>query len=114
MNKETGRLLPFDIAVHDLQTLVEVDGGQHFKQVMQWKSPDLHQQRDIYKMEEALLNEWKIVRISAKLVQRENVCDWQMKLMNAITSNLVYDSVAGDKEQVRVYKIHSEHINNIL
>lgn len=56
--------LPFDYCIPELKTIIELDGGQHFKQVGNWKSCELQLERDIYKMNKADQEGYKIIRIT--------------------------------------------------
>lgn len=62
-NTETNRYLPFDFCIPDLKIIIEIDGDQHFRQVWNWKAPELQQERDVYKMNLALENGYTIIRI---------------------------------------------------
>jgi len=55
--------LRFDLIIPDLKILIEVDGPQHFKQIMNWTSPKETMERDIYKMKQAVANGYRIIRI---------------------------------------------------
>ena len=59
------RRLPFDFYIKSIKTLVECDGKQHFIEVKYFKTNTLEErfQRDIYKMEKALENNYKMIRI---------------------------------------------------
>ena len=47
----------------ETKIIVEIDGDQHFKQVWNWKCPEIQQQRDFYKMNLALEKGYTIIRI---------------------------------------------------
>ena len=81
-NPETGRYLPFDFQVFG-KIIIELDGAQHFKQVSNWQSPEDSQERDIYKMEQALNNDKHIIRILQEDVW-DDKNDWENKLLEAI------------------------------
>ncbi len=49
------KYLPFDFCIPSKNIIIELDGGQHFKQVRNWKTPEEQQRLDIYKMECAKL-----------------------------------------------------------
>ncbi len=65
-NPGTNRGLPFDFLIESLppkwaslwrlNLIIELDGEQHFRQVLNWKDPAEARKRDIYKMNQALLN----------------------------------------------------------
>lgn len=55
--------LPFDFVIKDYKIIIELDGEQHFKQVSNWKSPEIVQERDIYKMKCANENGYSVIRL---------------------------------------------------
>lgn len=55
--------LPFDICIPEIKVIIEVDGGQHFKEVRNWLPYKQTIQRDIFKMRKAEEEGYKIVRI---------------------------------------------------
>ena len=60
--------LPFDFCIPELKIIIELDGNQHFKQVMNWKSPEENFKRDIFKMEKALVEGYTIIRIYQPII----------------------------------------------
>jgi len=62
-NPKTSIRLPFDTCVEELKLIIEIDGRQHFEQVMNWKCPKDQQDRDIYKMNKAIEQGYTIIRI---------------------------------------------------
>ena len=84
-NPDTNCYLPFDFEIFG-SILIELDGPQHIdKQVANWKSPEEHQERDMYKMEQALNNNKHLIRILQEDVFNDTY-DWREKLNNAILS----------------------------
>jgi hypothetical protein len=84
-NSDTNKYLPFDFEIFK-SIIVELDGPQHIdKQISNWKSPEEHQKRDIYKMRQAINNKKHIIRILQEDVFNDK-CDWKEKLNSAITS----------------------------
>lgn len=57
------KYLPFDFVLEKQKIIIEVDGGQHFKQVWNWKSPEVQQENDKFKMKCANDNNFSIIRI---------------------------------------------------
>lgn len=55
--------LPFDFYIPSLKIIIELDGAQHFKQISNWCSPLKNIKRDIFKMEKALENGFRIIRL---------------------------------------------------
>jgi hypothetical protein len=63
--------------------IIELDGPQHFTQVSNWGNPQISRTRDYYKMQCAILNHHKIIRIAQAPVWNDTI-DWQSKLRIAI------------------------------
>ncbi len=60
-NLETGRFLPFDFLIDN--TIIELDGRQHFEQISNWAAPELTQIRDSYKERRAIANGYSVIRL---------------------------------------------------
>lgn len=75
--------LPFDFETVPLDLLIELDGVQHFKQVSNWKSPKLTQERDVYKMKQAIKNNKSIIRISQEDIWYDRY-DWKSDITQYI------------------------------
>jgi len=69
-----------------MNLLIELDGPQHFIPVSNWQSPEETQERDLYKMECAINNNYRIIRLIQNDVLKD-VFDWKIELMNAINSD---------------------------
>lgn len=83
------RHLPFDFCIEEYKLLLELDGRQHFMQVLNWPTPEQTQKIDTYKMECANKNGYSVIRISQMDVWN-NKNDWQENLKKAIKK---YDKV---------------------
>jgi very-short-patch-repair endonuclease len=81
------KFLPFDMALEKEKIIIEVDGGQHFRQVRNWRSPEEQQNIDVYKMKCALKNGFSIIRITQEDIYNETI-DWQNELLEAIEDNI--------------------------
>ncbi len=77
------RRLPFDFLIEGLKLIIELDGPQHFRQVSNWKGPVATRKRDIYKMNQALLNGYSVIRILQKDVWQDKN-NWEINLRSAI------------------------------
>jgi len=55
--------LPFDFYIPNLKVIIELDGGQHFKQVRNWATPEDAIKRDVFKMQKANKEGYKVIRI---------------------------------------------------
>ncbi|AHC54983.1 restriction endonuclease [Tunisvirus fontaine2] len=80
-NPETNKFLPFDFCVS--KTIIELDGAQHYKQVMNWQSPELTQKSDRYKEEQALKNGYSVLRIFQEDVWNDKI-DWKSLLLEHV------------------------------
>lgn len=68
--------LPFDLCIEDLKLLIEIDGRQHFEQVLNWESSEIIRGRDKYKMKCALENGYSMLRISQRDIWNDSY-DWK-------------------------------------
>ena len=78
-----GILLPFDICLKWDKIIIELDGGQHFKQVRDWKSPKEQQENDKYKMKRANKNGYSVIRLLQEDVYYDRN-NWLHELLLAI------------------------------
>jgi len=84
--------LPFDFCIPDHKIIIELDGRQHFVQVSNWKSPEEHQETDIYKMDKAIKNGYSVIRIVQEDVLFDEY-DWK----NALTETI--NKLINDKRE---------------
>ena len=77
------KYLPFDECIPELNIIIELDGLQHFKQVMNWKSPEENQKTDKYKMKCANENKYCVIRI-IQIDVLYNKYNWKEELLNNI------------------------------
>ena len=77
------KYLPFDNCIPELNIIIELDGIQHFEQVMNWKSPEENHKTDKYKMKCANENGFCVIRIIQTDVLREKY-NWKEELVNNI------------------------------
>jgi len=77
--------LPFDFCIPELKIIIELDGEQHFKQVSNWKSPEIQFENDIYKQKCANENGFSIIRLLQEDVFNDSY-DWNAELCQAIES----------------------------
>lgn len=73
------RQFPFDFHLVQFNLIVEVDGLQHFKQVLNWRNPKEQQERDVFKMKKALKNGYTVIRILQEDIFH-NRNDWKNNL----------------------------------
>lgn len=82
-NPETGHRLPFDFCIPELDIIIELDGLQHFIQVMNWRAPDFQQDLDYYKQVQANNNGYSVIRILQPDVYYDRY-DWTTELLQTI------------------------------
>lgn len=75
----------YNFVIEEMKIIIELDGEQHFTQVGTWKSHEETQDRDIYKMQQALEHGYSIIRIYQVDVYQD-LNDWQNKLYKAINN----------------------------
>lgn len=75
--------LPFDFALEVLGIIIELDGPQHFIQLMKWKSPEETHKRDLYKMQCANENGFSVIRLTQEDVYNDKY-DWLSELVASI------------------------------
>lgn len=73
VRKSTGRALRFDFLIKELNIIIELDGGQHFKQVHNWLSPEQQIRIDAYKMQQANKNGYTVIRLLQSDVYRNPI-----------------------------------------
>jgi len=84
INDSTGIKLRYDFYISDYNLIIELDGKQHFQEVVRWKScVEDTRERDIFKMNCALKNGITIIRIYQPDVY-EDKNDWEEKLKKKI------------------------------
>ncbi len=83
LKTKTKQYFPFDFLIEGLKLIIELDGRQHFQQVLNWKDPIATRKRDIYKMNQALLNGYSVIRILQEDVWLDKN-NWETNLRSAI------------------------------
>lgn len=80
------RHLPFDFLIKSKNCIIELDGLQHFEQVSNWTSPQKTQEIDKFKMNNAIKNGYRIIRLLQSDVFKDKY-DWKNELVTCINSN---------------------------
>jgi very-short-patch-repair endonuclease len=75
--------LPFDFCLPEFKLIIELDGRQHFRQVSNWTSPEECHKTDCYKMKQALVNGYSVIRL-LQIDVFYNTYDWKMELTENI------------------------------
>lgn len=79
----TGYKLPFDLYIPELGIAVELDGNQHFIQVMNWQDPNERRRWDMYKVKLALENGISVIRLlQVDVFYNKN--NWEEKLNKSL------------------------------
>jgi hypothetical protein len=73
----------FDMVIEKI--IIEIDGPQHFKQVMNWQSPEDQRKSDLRKMILAIDNGFTIIRILQEDVYHDKY-DWKTELLGTIST----------------------------
>ena len=77
------KYLPYDFYILEYKIIIELDGGQHFRQVRDWKSPEEQFENDKYKEECANQNGYSVIRLLQEDVYNDTY-DWVKELTQAI------------------------------
>ena len=93
INNKTNKYLPFDFCIPEHKIIIELDGKQHFQQVLNWTSPEEQFQNDLYKEKCANDNGYSMIRILQEDVYYDTY-DWLSELLNAIEELKNGDDVA--------------------
>jgi len=75
--------LPFDFCIPKYKIIIELDGPQHFTQIMEWKTPEEQFKRDKYKEQCANENDYSVIRIIQNDVFNDTY-DWIKELCETI------------------------------
>ena len=75
----------FDFLLDEYRIFLEIDGDQHFRQVRNWKPPEVVQARDITKMEGAIKNVYSVIRMYQRDVYN-NAIQWREILLDIIAN----------------------------
>jgi very-short-patch-repair endonuclease len=113
MNLDKTRHLPFDFCIEDKKIIIELDGYQHFRQVMKWKSPEVQQKLDIYKMDCANKNGYSVIRLLQDDVFNNNFMwldELIMTIQNIDITKVVINICICLNDQYKIYKNNSNNI----
>jgi very-short-patch-repair endonuclease len=75
--------LRFDFCLPEYKIIIELDGPQHFRQVMNWQSCEETVERDRYKSDCANKNNYSVIRLLQEDVWDDKY-NWSRELHNAI------------------------------
>jgi very-short-patch-repair endonuclease len=78
------RNLPFDIAIENLNMIIEIDGFQHFQDVAHWNSNvENVRQRDVYKTYQCIKNGYSIIRVLQSDIWYDRN-DWKKRILSLL------------------------------
>ena len=112
-NNLTKRYLKYDFYFEHKKygkIIIECDGLQHFKQIMNWQDAKITQIIDIIKMIRALENDIRIIRISQTDVW-ENTIDYEKEIKKCIKNNNKINWIAKDLSIFDEHKLLLENYN---
>jgi len=102
INPSTGKHLPFDFYIKELELIIELDGPQHFRQIGKWETPEKIQARDRIKEFLALKNGLSVARIlQDDVIKNKN--NWKEKI----------DAVLKIYEQPKLLYLYNSNIEDI-
>jgi len=78
--------LRFDFYIPEVNTIIELDGAQHFRQVSNWHPPENVAKRDVFKMQKAADVGIKVIRISQEDVWNKDEEWLNRELLTEITN----------------------------
>lgn len=106
ISSSSGHFMPFDYLCEELKLIIELDGNAHFQQVWNWENHDSRQDKDIYKMKNALNNGYSIIRIIQEDVYYDRN-NWEIKLKEGIKKYDTPEVLYIDNQQNR-YKVYQQ------
>ena len=93
---KSGYYLRFDFYLPDYNIIIELDGNQHFFQVLDWLNPEEVREIDGYKMDLANLNGLSVIRIHQVEVWKDKH-NWKIPLLETIKcQEFVINTFMGD------------------
>ncbi len=97
--------LPYDFCVPEYKIIIELDGPQHFRQIMDWKSPEEQHRTDKFKEECANNNGYSVIRLLQEDVMNDTY-DWVKELYDAI------EEIKSSNEITNVYLSKNDEYDN--
>ena len=98
--------LRFDILIPEHKVIIELDGAQHFRQISNWMNPEETLKRDIFKMQQAAKEGYKVLRVYQGDVYRAND-EWLEENIITEIENLDRDHLFISMDE-GLYKRHIE------
>ena len=111
-NPLTNKHLPFDFAIPEYNTLIEVDGRQHYEKVSNWPDPEETMKNDIYKQKCANKNGYFVLRI----IQQDifyNRTNWKHDIIDCIKQVISMQQITSLQPQNYYIGYKSEYAKHI-
>ena len=86
-------VLPFDFCIPEYKIIIEIDGPQHFIQIMNWRAPEKQFEIDKYKEKCANENDYSVIRIIQNDILLEKY-NWLKDLCETIEELKNEDEIA--------------------
>lgn len=110
--QKTKKQARYDFLLTDSNIIIELDGDQHFKDVLAWQPSEHIRKNDIFKIEMAVKNDVKIIHILQCNVYHD-LDNWKHKLVKAIDTikqskcifignNSKYDKHCSDLDKLEI------------
>lgn len=106
-SKTTNKYYSFDFYIPSFSIIIELDGEQHFRDVLNWKTSDKHRERDIDKMKLSLSNNISMIRLLQWDVYYDRN-NWKEKLEKAL-----YKRETPTVEYLTESDIYQKHIDEL-
>ena len=101
----------FDFYLPETQILIEVDGAQHFRQIKNWTSPQIQQERDVKKMQLAIENGFMVVRICEGDMHKASF-DWRKMLEDVLYNETPVALLAFLSDDAQLYDNLKSHFSD--
>jgi hypothetical protein len=105
-NPFTNKHLPFDIYIPSLKVIIELDGAQHFRQVLNWGDTNYTQLKDVYKMHAATEQGLHIIRLIQEDVYAKPLEWLDEHLKPELVGHEGHNSIMFVSESDDVYDVH--------
>ena len=97
--------LPYDFCIPEYKIIIELDGPQHFTQIMNWKTPEEQFKTDKFKEECANNNGYSVIRLLQNDVLNDRY-NWLKQLNNSI------EELKNGDEIANIYLCKNDEYNN--
>ena len=118
-NTETNRYSRYDFVLTDYNIIIELDGKQHFEQLMTWEPYEETRKKDVLKMIMANKNNYHVIRVTQKEIWFDSY-DWkeylQTKIKYLLENNEKYTCIFPEEKEGcdYIYKYHVEEYNKAI